>query len=183
MKIVGLAGTHASGKDTVAQYLVDEKGFCHISTSDIVREEAMKKYGSIERPVLYKTANEIRANRGHDALSHMAMERFEKVKDQYSGLVISGFRAIAEAQAVKDKGGTIIFSDAPEQMRFKRLRGRARAEEGDLSFEDFKKREEVENGGADPAFDISAIESIADIVIINDGSKAEFIRKLETALT
>lgn len=182
MKIVGLAGTHASGKDTVAQYLVDTKGFYHISTSDIVREEAMKKYGSIERPVLYKTANEIRTTKGHGALSTMALERFEKIKDKYKGLVVSGFRAVAEAQVIKDQGGVLVFTNAPEQSRFERLRERARAEEGELSFEDFKKRETLENGGEDPAFDISAIESIADVVLINDGTKEEFLSKVETAL-
>ncbi len=182
MKIVGLAGSHASGKDTVAHYLAEKHGFFHVSTGDIFREEAMKRYGSIERPVLYKTANEIRGSRGHGAASQMALERFEKVKDQYKGLVVSGFRAIAEAQVVKDAGGAIIFTDAPEQIRFERLRDRARAEEGDLSFEEFKKREDAENGGIDPAFDISAIKSIADFVVVNDGSTEEFLEAIDKAL-
>ncbi len=182
MKIVGLAGTHASGKDTVAHYLVEKHGFFHVSTGDIVREEAMKRYGSIERPVLYKTANEIRAERGHDATSRMALERFEKVKDEYKGLVVSGFRAAAEAQVIKDAGGTLIFTDAPEQMRYERLRDRARVEEGTLSFDEFKKREDAENGGVDPAFDISAIKTIADFVVINDGKTEDFLRAVDKAL-
>src|SRR3989344_1809192 len=168
MKLIGLAGSHASGKDTVAHYLVEKHGFFHVSTGDIVRDEAMKRYGSIERPVLYKMANEIRQTEGHDATSRMALKRFEKVKNQYSGLVVSGFRAAAEAQIIKDNGGIIIFTDAPEQIRYERLKERARVEEGSLSFEEFKKREETENGGVDPAFDISAIKSIADFVITND---------------
>ena len=182
MKIIGLAGSHASGKDTVAHYLEDQ-GFCHISTSDIVRDEAMKQYGSIERPVLYKTANEIRQTRGHGALSEMALERFDAVKDQFQGLVVSGFRAMAEAQVIKDAGGTIIFTDAPEQVRFERLRERARVEGGTLSFEEFKKREEIENGGVDPAFDISAIKTIADTVIVNDSDKEKFLDQIKQLLS
>lgn len=182
MKIIGLAGTHASGKDTVAQYLVEKHGFFHVSTGDIIRDEAMKKYGSIERPVLYKTANEIRANDGYDAVSRIALERFESVKDQYKGLVVSGFRASAEAQAIKDAGGSLIFTDAPQQMRFERLKARARAEEGDLSFEEFKRREDAENGGTDAAFDISAIKSIAEHVIMNDGDKAKFLAAVDRAV-
>ena len=183
MKIIGLAGTHASGKDTIADYLVKNYGYFHVSTGDIVREVAMQRYGSIERPVLYKTANEIREADGHGATGHMALEKFEQVKDQYKGLVVSGFRAIAEAQAVKDKGGVIVFIDAPEQLRFERLRDRARVEEGVLSFEEFKKREEAENGGVDPAFDISAIKSISDYVIINKyNNKSEFINEVEKIL-
>ena len=182
MKIVGLAGTHASGKDTVANYLVVKYGFYHVSTGDIVRDEAMKKYGSIERPVLYKTANEIRNQNGYGATSQMALERFEKVKEQYKGLVVSGFRALAEAQVVKDNGGLIIFTDAPEQLRYERLKERARVEEGSLSYEDFKKREDAENGGVDPAFDISAIKSIADFVIENNNDKEKFLLDIEGAL-
>lgn len=180
--IVGLAGTHASGKDTVAQYLVEEYGFFHVSTGDIVRDEAMKRYGSIERPVLYKTANEIRETQGHDATSRMALVRFEAVKDQYKGLVVSGFRAVAEAQVIKYSGGVLIFTDAPELVRYERLKERARVEEGSLSFEQFKQREDAENGGVDPAFDISAIKSIADVIIENKDGRENFLRAVDQAL-
>ncbi len=183
MMIIGLAGTHASGKDTLADYLSKKHGFYHVSTGDIVREVAIGKYGSVERPVLYKTANEIRTEFGHGATGYMALDKFEKVKDEYKGLVVSGFRAIAEAQAVKDRGGILVFIDAPERIRFERLRDRARVEEGDLSFEEFKKREDAENGGIDPAFDISAIKSISDYVITNEANdKAGFIEEVVKTL-
>lgn len=182
MKIIGLAGTHASGKDTLALYLVEKHEFFHVSTGDIVRDEAMNRYGSIERPVLYKTANEIREAHGHDATSRMALERFDAVKDRYKGLVVSGFRAVAEAQIIKDNGGLVLFIDAPEQVRYERLRDRARVEEGSLSFEEFKKREDAENGGVDPAFDISAIKSIADFVIENDNGREKFLEAADQAL-
>ncbi len=179
MKIIGLAGTHASGKDTVAQYLVDKYGFYHISTSDIVRDAAMRKYGTIERPVLYKTANAIRHKDGYGALSKLALQKFEVIKDGFKGLVVSGFRAKAEAQVIKDAGGLVIFVDAPEQMRYERLHGRARAEEGELTFEQFKQREEKENGGADKNFDISAISAIADKVIINDKDRKSLLKAVD----
>ena len=183
MRIIGLAGTHASGKDTVADYLVKNYGFYHVSTGDIVRDVAMQKYGSIERPVLYKTANEIRTEYGHGATGHMALEKFDRVKDKCKGLVVSGFRAIAEAQAVKDAGGVIVFIDAPEKLRFERLRDRARVEEGELSYEEFKKRESTENGGVDPAVDIGAIKSISDYEIINTTNNIpEFIKDVEKTL-
>lgn len=50
--IIGLAGTFASGKDTVAHKLVEDFGYTHVSTGDMVRRVAQEKYGSIERPVL-----------------------------------------------------------------------------------------------------------------------------------
>ena len=54
--IIGIAGTLATGKDTVAEYLAEQFGYTHVSTGDIVRELAMQEHGSIERPVLYETA-------------------------------------------------------------------------------------------------------------------------------
>jgi dephospho-CoA kinase len=174
MKMFGLAGTHASGKDTIAELLVKKHGFYHVSTGDIFREEAMKRYGSIERPIIYKTANEIRNQQGYDAVSRIALERYSKVKHQYPrGLVVSGFRAIAEAQVIKEAGGVLIFTDAPADIRYERLRKRARVEEGKLSREEFDKREKAENGGVDPAFNILEIKNIADIVLVNDGDDME----------
>lgn len=177
-KIIGLAGSFASGKDTLAKYLVDTYGFYHISTGDIVREEAMAKYGSIERPVLYKMANEIRNTRGYGALGEMSLERYDKVQAQYpQGLIVSGFRAIAEAQAVKAAGGVIIYTDAPLQNRYEWMRARARDQEAVISLEEFKEREAKENGGVDPNFDISAIRGIADYVIENNATREEFLAR------
>ena len=41
--IIGLAGTFASGKDSLARALEEKFGICHISTGDIVRKVAMEK--------------------------------------------------------------------------------------------------------------------------------------------
>ena len=63
--IFGLAGTFASGKDSLARHLEEKFNIKHISTGDIVRIYAQEKYGSIERPVLYKMANELRETKGN----------------------------------------------------------------------------------------------------------------------
>ncbi len=184
MTIFGLAGTHASGKDTIADLLVDKYGFFHVSTGDIFRDEAMKRYGSIERPVLYKTANEIRNKDGHGAVSYLALDRYEEVKDSHpNGLVVSGFRALAEAQVIKDAGGTIVFADAATDIRFKRLKDRARVEEGSLTRQEFDEREAAENGKTDPAFNILAIKDISGVLITNDGDDIKaFKEEAEKAL-
>lgn len=177
-KIIGLAGTLASGKDSLAQYLVDKYKYCHVSTGDLVREVAKQKYGSIERPVLYKTANELREERGHGVLGEMALEHYEETKSKYpGGLIVSGFRALAEAQAVKNAGGLIIYTDAPFEKRYEWMKGRERDQETAISLEEFKQREANENGGVDPAFNISVIRGIADAVIENDSTLDAFQKK------
>ena len=64
IRIMGLAGTFASGKDTLADYLVAHKNFYHVSTGDIIREESMKLHGSTDRVYLREVANQMRSERG-----------------------------------------------------------------------------------------------------------------------
>lgn len=183
MKIVGIAGPHASGKDALAEYLEKTYHYYHVSLGDIAREEAQKRYGSIERPILYKTSNEIRAAEGAGAMGHRAVAKYNEVKDKFpEGLVVSGFRTKAEADAIREEGGIILYIDAPEKMRYERLVSRARAEEGVLSYEEFKKREDAENGGVDPDFSIIAVKDIADHVIENTTTLEDFIAAAEKAL-
>lgn len=184
MIIIGMAGTHGSGKDTIADLLVEKYQFFHVSTGDLVREVAQEKYGSVERPVLYKTANELRNEYGHGVLSQLALEHFDKVKDRYrGGLIVTGLRAAAEAQVLKDAGGKIVFVDAPQAVRFERMNKRAREKEAGLTPEEFQKREDDENGGVDPAFNIQAIKDISDLVIDNNfDSIDEFKASVESTL-
>ena len=72
--IVGLAGTFASGKDTLARDLVKRGHYVHFSTSDMVRAEASRLYGSTERPVLARTADELRHRDGAGVFAARALE-------------------------------------------------------------------------------------------------------------
>ena len=88
--LIGIAGTFASGKDTVAEFLVRDFGYTHVSTGDMVRKVATEKYGSIERPVLVKTATELRYENGAGALVSEALKEARP-------LVITGIRSLGEA--------------------------------------------------------------------------------------
>jgi len=184
MKLIGIAGTLASGKDSLAQYLVDQHKFCHVPTGDLVREVSRKKYGSIERPVLYKTANELRKDRGFGVLSEMALEYYDGHKSDFpGGLIVSGFRAIDEARVIKNAGGIIIYTDAPLEKRYRWMKSRGRDNEKKVSLEEFKQREANENGGVDSAFDISAIRDIANNIIENNSTFEDFLTKFLNIVT
>lgn len=181
--IIGLAGTFASGKDTIADYLQKKHGYYHVSTSDIVRIVAMEKYGSIERPTLYKAANELRTERGYGVLCEMALEQYEAHKSEFpAGVLVSGFRAPAEAQVVKERGGIVLFIDSSFEIRYARMQARARDEESTVTRKDFEDRECNENGGVNPAFNISAIKDIADYVILNDNDLGKFTSQIDQIL-
>lgn len=181
--IIGLAGTFASGKDSLARFLEEKYRIKHISTSDIVREFAQEKYGSIERPVLYRTANELRESRGAGVLSEISIERYESYKDKYpGGVCVSGFRAWAEAEVIKDKGGLIVFTDAPAKIRYERTISRARDNEKLNTFEEFLQREEAENGEINSKFSIAGIKPRADIILDNSKNMEEFLADAVKAL-
>jgi dephospho-CoA kinase len=134
LPIIGLTGTFAGGKDTLAKYLRDEFGYNHASTSDIVRKFAKEKYGSIERPILNKTATELRHTRGAGILAELALE-------EKKPLIVSGIRSLGEAKVVKAAGGIIVFVDASLEIRYARMQARQRDSEAKVTLEDFKARE------------------------------------------
>lgn len=169
-EIVGIAGTFASGKDTVAEYLVKDFNYTHVSTGDMVRKVAMKLHDSIERPVLHETATKLRYDSGAGALVLEALK-------ENRPLVVTGIRTLGEAKALKAAGGVLLFVDAPVEIRFERVKSRQRDSETELTLEQFKANEEKElyGGPNDEDFNIRGIGEIADISIKNDNSLESFI--------
>lgn len=170
LPLVGISGTFASGKDTVAEFLVRDFAYTHVSTSDMVRKVAMNEYGSIERPVLVKTATELRYKHGAGALVDEALK-------EPRPLVITGIRSLGEAKSLKAAGGTLLFVDAPIEVRYKRVKSRARDNETLLTLEEFRANEEKEMyaGPNDEDFNIRGIDDMADIHIENTLSLEQYI--------
>ncbi len=160
--LIGISGTFASGKDTIAEFLVRDFGFTHVSTGDMVRKVATEKYGSIERPVLVKTATELRYANGAGALVEEALKESRP-------LVITGIRSMGEAKALKTAGGILLFVDAPVEVRYQRVKSRQRDNETELTLQQFQANEEKEMyaGPNDEDFNIRGIGEMADIHIEN----------------
>ena len=182
--IIGISGTISSGKDTLAHHLQEKYGLMHISTGDIVREIAQTQYGSIERPVLHDTANELRHKYGGGVLVDRAVDRYKNSIRTYAGAIINGIRSLAEAKAIKDQGGTIVYVDAPSKQRFERMQHRQRDGESRISYEAFVEREskEMSSGLSDADFNVAQIGKMADIYLENTGTVDEFFAAAEKAL-
>lgn len=175
--VIGIAGTFASGKDKYAEHLKDTYGYHWETTSDLVRKEALASRGSTERPVLQEVATELRFKLGptifiKEALKHPAP------------LVVTGIRAPGEVKALRDKGGILVFIDAPIEVRYKRMIKRSRDLEVELTLEEFTDSEQKEwYGGPDDAdFNLRDIKKSADIVIDEDLGFDEFFRVLDNRL-
>lgn len=168
--LIGIAGSFASGKDTIAHHLEKDFNFTHVSTGDMVREIAQSERGSIERPVLHEVADEHRKRDGAGAFVEEALKRSRP-------LVVTGIRTKGEAKALKAAGGVLIFVDAPIEVRHERVKSRQRDAETELTLEQFEAFEEKEwySGETDADFNLRGIKAMADVVIDNVVSLDEFI--------
>lgn len=176
-QLIGIAGSFASGKDTVAHRLVADFGFTHVSTSDIVREIALKERDSIERPVLFEVADQHRKRDGAGVFVRHALQKPRP-------LVVTGLRSLGEAKELKRHGGKLLFIDAPVEVRYERMKSRLRDAETSLNLEEFKANEEKEwhAGDDDASFNLSGIKSMADATIDNTLPIDDFIAVVYAAL-
>lgn len=170
-QIIGVAGTFASGKDLLAHYLSDHFGYTHPSTSELVRNVAMKEEGSVERDVLQRVATRYRQQHGAGVFAQMALDSVPRPT------VVTGLRSLGEANAIKRAGGVIVFVDAPIEMRYERMQARERDAEVHLTLDEFKASEKIEwHGGDDEAdFNLKGIKAMADIVIDSSPGREAYL--------
>ena len=169
-EIIGIGGTFASGKDTLAEYLVRNYGYNHVSTGDMVRMTARERYGNIERPTLQKTGSELREESGPGVLA-------EKALGQPRPLVITGIRTGGEVETIKAAGGVMLFVDADPEKRYERMCNRSRDAEVKLTLDEFLANEAKEVKVTDDAADqnIGVVRNLSDVMLDNSGELDKFL--------
>jgi len=176
--IIGVTGFFCSGKDTLAE-LLQKKSFYHISLSDMIREEIRARGQEVTLQATIDVGNELRAKGGPGVLAERALERM----DRYRNYVVTSIRHPAEVEALaKRKDFTLLFVDAPREVRFERSQKRARS--GDfLSFEEFVEAEEKQARGADSVSqDLEACRGLAFREIKNDSTLETFKKEIAETL-
>jgi len=168
-KIIGISGTFSSGKDTLAEYLIENYNYNHVSTGDMVRKEAKKRYGNIERPTLRIVATELKKEGGASVL-------VKKALDEPKPIIISGIRAIGEAKTIKEAGGVLLFIDAYIKIRYERMVKRARDTEAVSTLEEFMNSElkELAVGNKDEDYNQITVQNMSDKTINNSGNLEDF---------
>src|SRR3989338_3544011 len=97
--IIGVTGLYCSGKDTLADYLVKNKEFFHISLSDLIREEMVKRGKPLTRENMIAFANELRGVLGADILARLALQRMDEGKNY----VVTSIRNPAEVSVLQQR--------------------------------------------------------------------------------
>jgi len=175
MKIIGLAGTNGSGKDTVGHILAESYGYLFISVTDVLREEALKRAIEPSRENLRMISAEWRRETGQlGVLVDKAVDKFEREQGDYTGLVMASLRNPGEADRVHELGGKVIWIDADPRVRYDRIQAnaatRGRAAEDAMPFEQFIADEttEMSQSGDAATLDMSAVKARSDTSITNN---------------
>ena len=190
LKIIGLAGTNGSGKDTVGQLLADKYGYLFVSVTEILRAELKQRNLEVNRENLRSLSAEWRRESGQlGVLVDKAVSVYESSGKEYSGVVMASLRNPGEADHVHELGGTMIWVDADPRVRYDRVQANFftrgdRAGEDQKTFEQFLSEEAAEMNqaaGTDAAvLNMSAVKSRCDICVTNDTTD---LATLQTDLT
>jgi len=171
--VVGLTGPNAAGKGLAADFFIS-KGFVYHSLSDAVREEALKCGLTTSREDLILTGKRLREEMG---LSVLASRTYAKLSGRD---VVDSFRHPEEVAFFRKNVERffLLGINAPQELRFERARRRQRGGDSISTFEEFRMKEEEENGrGAGQQ--LGATFALADEVVLNDGRREELVERLE----
>lgn len=178
--IIGITGSDGSGKGTVVDYLVKEKGFSHYHARTLLIEEIERRGLPVDRNHMRLVANELRAKHGNDYLVQFFLAKAEQEKDK--NIIIDSLRAFEEAKTLKENNGLLLSVDAPVEIRYKRVQNR-RSESDKVTYEEFVTHEELERNDPDPhGMQKAKVMEMADYTILNEGTLEELHENIENVL-
>ena len=179
--ILGITGTDGAGKGTVVEYLVAQHGFTHYSARALILEE-IRKHGLPEtRNQMRLTANELRQQHGNEFLIKVSYEK--AAADGITKAVIESVRTVAEAKYLHEHGGLLLAVDADQSLRYERVQAR-RSESDQVSFEEFKRHEELEKNDPDPhGMQKAKVIEMADYTVTNNSTVEDLEEQVEQFLT
>jgi dephospho-CoA kinase len=161
MKIIAFVGMPASGK-SVASDVVKEENIDVVNMGDVIRDEVKARGLDPTDANTGGVANDLRDKEGMDAVAKRCVPKIEALGKDL--VVVDGVRGIAEVTFFKEHFGddfTLVFIDAPLEIRFERVTNRGRSDDM-TDIEALKVRDERELGwGLEEAI------KVADITVEN----------------
>ena len=176
--LIGLTGTNAAGKGTIAKYL-EKKSFYYESLSNILRAYLDKKGIPISRESLINEGNELRKLHGNYILAEILLNELNPINNY----VIDSIRNPYEIAMLKETRDFFLMGViAPPELRFERIKKRNR-ENDPKTLEDFLRLEEIENSENDYGQQIEKCISLTDGLILNDGGFDDLYKRIDIVLS
>jgi dephospho-CoA kinase len=176
--VIGITGTIGSGKEVVKEILSKNFNCYSVSLSSVIQSQFKDKS---DRRTLQDMGNELRKKYGNFILAKLATDYMQKDKEM---IIVDGIRNVGEIDYLKRKFGKkfiLVAVDAPREIRWERIKARAR--EGDpKTWEEFLELDERDQGSGEPLYgqQVKKCMELADIVFINDGSVQQLNEKINS---
>lgn len=188
--ILGIAGPAGAGKDLLAS-LLEQRGFTHISVSDLLRQEMDDpQFAFIERDRggQRRFANFRRAECGGSHYLQLAAEEISLVveKKPESSFTVTGIYTAAEAEYLQMRlGGKLLFVDAPADLRFTRVTRRADGPRDALTRAEFDEADqrEMSSGRTDDEVNLQRVRALAWRELSNTGTVEQLKNWVDALLT
>ncbi|MFW5902763.1 MAG: AAA family ATPase [archaeon] len=168
-RIIGLTGTHRSGKDTVANYLKEKYNFKTLTFSDFLKKRLKKKGKEITKMNLSEEGDQLRKEKGRGALAEEIYEEIKK--NNWEKIALSGFMSPEEVEYIKRKTDdfNLVKVTAKSEERFKR-----RSESEPDNLEEFLQRDKK-----DEKKGVKEVMETADYEVKNNSSKQDLYEKID----
>ncbi len=184
MKIIGIAGTNGSGKDTISHLLSEKYGYYVASATDMIEEELARRGLPFERQNKRALTAEWRRKHGLGVIVDKAVTAAKAAG--FDKMVVGSLRNPGEVDRVHALGGTMIWVDADPKVRYNRLQAAKRGRvEDQKTFEQFLDEEkvEMEYTGDETTLNMSAVKAGSDLYLDNNYSSIEeFMSAAEKSL-
>jgi dephospho-CoA kinase len=149
-KIIGIGGLSRSGKDSLAELFM-ANGFFGVSFGDIIRRHTRERHADKPDPIsvanMTETANWLREREGADVVLREALELYKQEQaagKDYKGLVLFSVRAPIEADFILEHGGELIWVEASDEVRYRRMIDHMREGEARISMKEFIRQENLQ---------------------------------------
>ena len=180
MIIIGITGTLGSGKGTIVEYLVRQKGFTHFSVREYLLKEIGQRNLPKNRDSMVIVANELRKQ---NTPSYITDQLYEQSLKQNKNAIIESIRTPGEAESLRTKGEFYLFAvDAEPKIRYERIKLR-NSETDHIDFDTFIANEKREMTATDPnKQNLKKCREMADFVFLNDGSREDLFKAVENVI-
>lgn len=171
--IFGLVGERLSGKDTIANYLVQKHGAFHVRHSHILDEILdILDIPKTRRNEIDLGMN-LRTSFGDEVIAKAVQKRVRDSNAQI--IVMNGIRFQHELDNARQLGARIIYVTAPEDLRYKRFTERSeKVDDAKLTQEEFQALDKEPT-----EINIHELGLQADELIVNIDSLDNLFGKIE----